>query len=150
MLLPQVAKELMKKKIHFFCLQQPPETARVVSLIFYCAFDCDYGCFDFMISCSHYLFTFVPQYSFTAEHDFGRVETELSFSASNIFKLDRLHAVITIKDHDPVNWSYEQYMDMMRTTLVWYVFLFVVFVPSFHLMLFCILSFEKISHIILA
>ncbi|BFZ10918.1 hypothetical protein BsWGS_13957 [Bradybaena similaris] len=57
--------------------------------------------------------------NFTAEHDFGRVETELSFSASNIFKLDRLHAVITIKDHDPVNWSYEQYMDMMRTTLVW-------------------------------
>ncbi|CAG5121207.1 unnamed protein product [Candidula unifasciata] len=57
--------------------------------------------------------------NFTAEHDFGRVESKLSFSASNIFKLDRLHAVITIKDHDPVNWSYEQYMDMMHTTLVW-------------------------------
>lgn len=57
--------------------------------------------------------------NYTAEHDFGRVESELSFSASNIFKLDRLHAVITIKDHDPVNWSYEQYMDMMRLTNVW-------------------------------
>ncbi|XP_005107314.2 uncharacterized protein LOC101858440 [Aplysia californica] len=57
--------------------------------------------------------------NFTAEHDFGRVETDLSFSASNIFKLDRLHAVITIKAHDPVNWSYQQYMDMMRLTMVW-------------------------------
>ncbi|XP_059141627.1 uncharacterized protein LOC131929436 [Physella acuta] len=57
--------------------------------------------------------------NYTAEDEFGRVESELSFTASNIFKLDRLHAVVTIKDHDPVNWSYDQYMDMMRLTNVW-------------------------------
>ncbi|XP_055881891.1 uncharacterized protein LOC106066092 isoform X2 [Biomphalaria glabrata] len=57
--------------------------------------------------------------NYTAEHEFGRLESDLSFSASNIFMLDRLHAVITIKDHDPVNWSYEQYMDMMQLTNTW-------------------------------
>ncbi|KAH9488901.1 hypothetical protein Btru_058632 [Bulinus truncatus] len=57
--------------------------------------------------------------NYTAEHEFGRIESELSFSASNIFMLDRLHAVITIKDHDPINWSYDQYMDMMRITNDW-------------------------------
>ncbi|GFO15639.1 hypothetical protein PoB_004214400 [Plakobranchus ocellatus] len=57
--------------------------------------------------------------NFTAEHTFGREETKLSFTASNIFKLDTLHAVVTIKDHDPINWSLEQYMDMMMLTVKW-------------------------------
>lgn len=57
--------------------------------------------------------------NFTAEHTFGREETKLSFTASNIFKLDTLHAVVTIKDHDPVNWGYDQYMDMMMLTMKW-------------------------------
>ncbi|KAK3769585.1 hypothetical protein RRG08_007988 [Elysia crispata] len=57
--------------------------------------------------------------NFTAEHTFGREETKLSFTASNIFKLDTLHAVVAMKDHDPINWSFEQFMDMMLLTVKW-------------------------------
>ncbi|RUS83600.1 hypothetical protein EGW08_008654, partial [Elysia chlorotica] len=57
--------------------------------------------------------------NFTAEHTFGRLETKLSFTASNIFKLDTLHAVVTMKDHDPISWNFEQFMDMMQLTVKW-------------------------------
>ncbi|GFS22686.1 hypothetical protein ElyMa_001622100 [Elysia marginata] len=62
---------------------------------------------------------FCKYQNFTAEHTFGREETKLSFTASNIFKLDTLHAVVTMKDHDPINWGYDQFMDMMMLTVKW-------------------------------
>ena len=57
--------------------------------------------------------------SFTAEHTFGRVESQYSFSASNIFKLDPLHALIVAKQHDPLHFTMDKFLDFMRLTVVW-------------------------------
>ncbi|PVD24836.1 hypothetical protein C0Q70_15322 [Pomacea canaliculata] len=57
---------------------------------------------------------------FTAEHTFHRVESTYAFSASNVFKLDPLHALFALKQHDPLHWSKEQFIDLMHLTLTWY------------------------------
>ncbi|KAK7493952.1 hypothetical protein BaRGS_00014834, partial [Batillaria attramentaria] len=57
---------------------------------------------------------------FTAEHLFHRVESKHSFSASNAFKVDTLHALFALKQHDPLRWSLEQYMDLMNLTVTWF------------------------------
>lgn len=57
---------------------------------------------------------------FTAEHTFHRVESKYSFSASNAFKMDTLHALFALKQHDPLQWSEEQYMDLMNLTVTWF------------------------------
>ncbi|CAG5122339.1 unnamed protein product [Candidula unifasciata] len=57
--------------------------------------------------------------SFTAEHTFGRVESKHAFSASNIFKIDTLHALLVLKKHDPLHWSLEEFLDLFQLTETW-------------------------------
>ncbi|CAG5134701.1 unnamed protein product [Candidula unifasciata] len=56
---------------------------------------------------------------FTAEHTFGRVQSKHAFTASNIFKIDTLHAVVAMKQHDPLHWSLEEFVDLFRLTETW-------------------------------
>ncbi|XP_076469489.1 uncharacterized protein LOC143299880 [Babylonia areolata] len=57
---------------------------------------------------------------YTAEHTFLRVENEHAFSASNTFKMDTLHALLAMKQHDPLRWSPETFMGLMDLTLTWF------------------------------
>ncbi|BFZ08752.1 hypothetical protein BsWGS_11791 [Bradybaena similaris] len=57
--------------------------------------------------------------NFTAEDTFGRVESTHAFSASNIFKIESLHAVLALKQHDPLHWSLEVFLDLFRLTETW-------------------------------
>ncbi|BFZ10915.1 hypothetical protein BsWGS_13954 [Bradybaena similaris] len=55
----------------------------------------------------------------TAEHTFGRVESKHAFSASNIFKIDTLHALLAFKKHDPLHWNLEEFIDLFQLTETW-------------------------------
>lgn len=55
----------------------------------------------------------------TAEHIFGRVESKHSFTASNAFKLDTLHALIAPKKHDPLHWTLEEFLDLFGLVGTW-------------------------------
>lgn len=55
----------------------------------------------------------------TAEDTFGRVESDLSFTAANTFKLDSWHTLILTKKHHPLNWTYVEYRDLMSTAQKW-------------------------------
>lgn len=56
---------------------------------------------------------------YTAEHTFGRVESKHSFSASNIFKIDTLHALLALKKHDPLHWKLEEFLDLFQLVNTW-------------------------------
>ncbi|XP_059141635.1 uncharacterized protein LOC131929443 [Physella acuta] len=56
---------------------------------------------------------------FTAEHTFGRVESKHAFSASNIFKVDTLHAILALKKHDPIHWNLEEFLDLFELVNTW-------------------------------
>uniref|UniRef100_A0A0B7A9V3 Uncharacterized protein n=1 Tax=Arion vulgaris TaxID=1028688 RepID=A0A0B7A9V3_9EUPU len=56
---------------------------------------------------------------FTAEHRFGRVESSHAFSASNIFKIDSLHALLALKKHDPLHWNLNEFLDLFDLTETW-------------------------------
>ncbi|KAK3704247.1 hypothetical protein RRG08_062394 [Elysia crispata] len=55
----------------------------------------------------------------TAEHVFGRLESKHSFTASNAFKLDTLHALVAPKKHDPLHWSLEEFLDLFGLVGDW-------------------------------
>lgn len=57
---------------------------------------------------------------YTAEHTFHRVENEFAFSASNTFKMDTLHALFAMKQHDPLRWSAKMFIGLMNLTLTWF------------------------------
>ena len=57
--------------------------------------------------------------SYTAEHLFHRIENEYAFSASNAFKVDTLHALIVLKQHDPLRWSPQSFMGLMNLSVAW-------------------------------
>ena len=59
--------------------------------------------------------------SYTAEHLFHRIENEYAFSASNAFKVDTLHALIGLKQHDPLRWSPQSFMGLMNLSVAWWV-----------------------------
>ncbi|GFR87258.1 hypothetical protein ElyMa_006071600 [Elysia marginata] len=55
----------------------------------------------------------------TAEHIFGRLESKHSFTASNAFKLDTLHALVAPKKHDPLHWTLEEFLDLFGLVGSW-------------------------------
>ncbi|XP_033746374.1 uncharacterized protein LOC117331657 [Pecten maximus] len=55
----------------------------------------------------------------TAEDVFGRIESKLSFSAANTFKLGAWHTLILPKKHHPLNWTKTEYLDLTDTCLKW-------------------------------
>ena len=56
---------------------------------------------------------------YTATDTFGRIESNLSFSASNTFKLDRWHDLFLLRTHHPLNWTQEQFLDLVATSQKW-------------------------------
>ncbi|KAL8611267.1 hypothetical protein ACOMHN_013698 [Nucella lapillus] len=58
--------------------------------------------------------------NFTAEHTFHRVENQFAFSASNTFKMDPLHALFAMKQHDPLHWTSPYFMGVMDLTHTWF------------------------------
>ncbi|KAL4226297.1 hypothetical protein ACF0H5_014280 [Mactra antiquata] len=58
--------------------------------------------------------------SHTAQDVFDRIDNKLSYSASNTFKLDRWHGLFMLKTHHPLNWTKEQFLDLMDTGQQWF------------------------------
>lgn len=58
--------------------------------------------------------------NYTAEHTFHRVENQYAFSASNTFKMDPLHALFAMKQHDPLHWTPPYFMGLMELTQTWF------------------------------
>ena len=56
----------------------------------------------------------------TSEDVFGRIETKHSYSASSAFKLDGWHGMIITRQHHPMNWTKEVFMDLMDASMLWY------------------------------
>ncbi|XP_021362982.1 uncharacterized protein LOC110456517 [Mizuhopecten yessoensis] len=55
----------------------------------------------------------------TAEDVFGRIESKMSFTAANTFKLGAWHTLILPKKHHPLNWTKKEYLDLMDTCMKW-------------------------------
>ncbi|XP_041346848.1 uncharacterized protein LOC121366469 [Gigantopelta aegis] len=58
--------------------------------------------------------------NFTAEHTMHRLESKFAFTASNAFKMDKWHALFALKKHHPLNWSLDEYMDLMNLSVKWF------------------------------
>lgn len=58
--------------------------------------------------------------SFTAEDLFGRIESKHSFTAANAFKYDAWHALVITREHHPLNWSEDVFLDAMSVAMQWY------------------------------
>jgi hypothetical protein len=50
----------------------------------------------------------------TANEIFDRIETKLSYTAANTFKYDKWHSLIVSRNHDPLNMSEEEMIDMFE------------------------------------
>ncbi|XP_023931389.1 uncharacterized protein LOC112041880, partial [Lingula anatina] len=56
---------------------------------------------------------------FTALDPFGRVESKHSYSVANAFKYDRWHSLVLLRNHHPLKWTEEEFLDMANTGLSW-------------------------------
>ncbi|XP_022081099.1 uncharacterized protein LOC110974072 [Acanthaster planci] len=56
----------------------------------------------------------------TAEDTFGRIESDLSATAANTFKMDGFHTLVILKNHDPRILSEEQFLDAMHVSMKWF------------------------------
>ncbi|XP_052779894.1 uncharacterized protein LOC128217076 isoform X1 [Mya arenaria] len=63
---------------------------------------------------------FCRYHEYTARDSLGRVEGLHSFTAANTFKLDRWHDLVLLKKHHPINWTQEEFLDLMETLLKWF------------------------------
>lgn len=59
--------------------------------------------------------------TYTAEDEWGRIETEHVVSASNLFKVHGLHGLILFKHHDPLEFSEPQLAELLQVSHQWYV-----------------------------
>ncbi|XP_029633701.1 uncharacterized protein LOC115209428 isoform X3 [Octopus sinensis] len=58
--------------------------------------------------------------NFTAEDLFGRIESKHSFTAANAFKYDAWHALVITRNHHPLKWSEDIFLDCMKVAREWY------------------------------
>ncbi|XP_067683776.1 uncharacterized protein [Haliotis asinina] len=58
--------------------------------------------------------------NFTAEHVTHRLESSMSYTASNTFKMEKWHALFMFKKHHPLNWNKAEFMDLMRLSQEWF------------------------------
>lgn len=56
----------------------------------------------------------------TAFDTFGRVETNLSYTAANTFKYDKWHSLILSRNHNPMNLTNDELLDMFNVATAWY------------------------------
>lgn len=56
----------------------------------------------------------------TAQDRFGRVEGRLSYSAANIAKMGRWHALIVSKHHNPIDYTEDDIVDMLELSNQWF------------------------------
>jgi hypothetical protein len=75
--------------------------------------------FEELVNSSSVKCDFCDFKQFTAEHVFGRVESNHAFSASNIFKIDSLHGLLALKKHNPLVWNLEEFLDLFHLTKIW-------------------------------
>lgn len=57
---------------------------------------------------------------FTARDKFGMLESLHSVAVSNTFKIEKYHGMILFKQHDPINFSQEQFIDAMDLAITWF------------------------------
>ncbi|XP_071082251.1 uncharacterized protein [Haliotis cracherodii] len=58
--------------------------------------------------------------NFTAEHETHRLESSMSYTASNTFKMEKWHALFMFKKHHPLNWNREEFIDLMKLSQKWF------------------------------
>lgn len=57
---------------------------------------------------------------FTATDIFGRIETKLSYTAANTFKYDKWHSLIVSRNHNTLNLTEEETIDMFSLSVKWF------------------------------
>ncbi len=56
----------------------------------------------------------------TADDVFDKIETELSYTSANTFKYDKWHSLILSRNHNPMELSKEEFVDMFSLALKWF------------------------------
>lgn len=56
----------------------------------------------------------------TASDVFDRIETDLSYTAANTFKYDKWHSLVMSRNHNPLQLSEEEVIDMFKVCLKWF------------------------------
>ena len=57
---------------------------------------------------------------YTATDSFGRIESERTIAISNTFKIEKYHGMIVFKEHDPVHFNQDQFIDAMDLAMKWF------------------------------
>jgi len=57
---------------------------------------------------------------YTAHDTFGILSSERSVAISNTFKIEKYHGMIVFKQHDPVHFNQDQFIDAMDLAMVWF------------------------------
>jgi len=57
---------------------------------------------------------------YTAADDFGMLESERTVAISNTFKIEKYHGMIVFKQHDPVHFDQDQFIDAMDLAMRWF------------------------------
>jgi len=56
----------------------------------------------------------------TADDVFDKIETEFSYTAANTFKYDKWHGLILSRNHNPMELSLNEFVDMFKLGLNWF------------------------------
>lgn len=57
---------------------------------------------------------------YTPEDVFGRIKGKYSITAANIAKYDVWSSLVIFKDHDPLNFSLDEFDDYLKTSFTWF------------------------------
>ena len=57
---------------------------------------------------------------YTATDLFGRIETQLTYTAANTFKYDQWHSLIVSRNHNTLNLTEEETLDMFKLSVKWF------------------------------
>ncbi|XP_071815698.1 uncharacterized protein [Apostichopus japonicus] len=55
----------------------------------------------------------------TAENSFGRIESKYTYTAANVFPFDGFHGVIIFKNHHPLHFTLDEFLDAMSVARRW-------------------------------
>ena len=57
---------------------------------------------------------------YTASDSFGRIESERNVAISNTFKIEKYHGMVVFKEHDPIHFNQDQFIDAMDLAMQWF------------------------------
>ena len=57
---------------------------------------------------------------YTATDDFGLMESKRSVAISNTFKIEKYHGMVLFKEHSPIDFKLDQFIDAMDLAMAWF------------------------------